>query len=351
MNRKIGKTLRVIIAAGIIASMIGTVQIRTHAMSVDELYEQVYTAAANTMEKKTQKSINEARTAIEALRNTGAEWAIGEFSKQVDQIQHPYLVKIVDSINAAMLTVKQSDINAARAAIDPELPEVWRYSYSSAIDGIQQDLMQRLIYTYYTAVMYETEENLTQFDRIFADIKKAVNPEIGAWAEEFTKPMRDIWNDAEIDVINNMLLDINSKIETEEYSIIRVNPDNEEIITLAFYDTDKAVKRIINIAENYNKTVSYSNNQYVSISDFSAGKNGFETNQIFFKDNKILKWITIEFDNAGEYADSIPGLYSENIKAIKVYEERNLPQDLKNKFSVYQQDSVKMLLDAKAQIK
>jgi hypothetical protein len=351
MNRKIGKTLRVIIVAGIIASMMGAVQIRTRAMSVDELYVQVYTATTNTMEKKTQKSINEARTAIETLRNTGAEWAIGEFSKQVDQIQHPYLVKIVDSINAAMLTVKQADINAARAAIDPELPEVWRYSYSSAIDGIQQDLMQRLIDTYYTAVMYETEENLTQFDRIFADIKQAVNPEIGAWAEEFTKPMRDIWNDAEIDVINNMLLDINSKIETEEYSIIRVNPDNEEIITLAFYDTYKAVKRIINIAENYNKTVSYSNNQYVSISDFSAGKNGFETNQIFFKDNKILKWITIEFDNAGEYADSIPGLSSENIKAIKVYDERNLPQDLKNKFSVYQQDSVKMLLDAKAQIK
>lgn len=124
----------------------------------DKLYAEAYSAVTTAMSDKTQKSVNVARVAIEELRGTGADWAIGEFSKQVDMVQHPILVRFVNAYNEAVSALSkvtdnpsyvdpnningisvQSKIEAARIALDPDMPAIWRSSYSSGLDKVQQD--------------------------------------------------------------------------------------------------------------------------------------------------------------------------------------------------------------------
>lgn len=86
--------------------------------TADQLYRTAYDLTMQAISSKTQKAINQARVAIEALRGTGAEWAIGEFSKNVDQIQQPFLVNICNAISAAEANPTQVNINAANALIE-----------------------------------------------------------------------------------------------------------------------------------------------------------------------------------------------------------------------------------------
>lgn len=53
----------------------------------DELYSGAYNALLNAQKTKNQADINNARNAIGALKGTGGEHGIGEFSKQLDTVQ------------------------------------------------------------------------------------------------------------------------------------------------------------------------------------------------------------------------------------------------------------------------
>lgn len=57
------------------------------ASQADIAYGNAYNALLNAQTTKTQKTIDTARTAIASLSGTGASWAIGEFSRQVDLIE------------------------------------------------------------------------------------------------------------------------------------------------------------------------------------------------------------------------------------------------------------------------
>jgi hypothetical protein len=348
MNRRSGKTLRAILAAGIIATMVGTTQVKAAALSVDEIYANAYTATDNAMNIKTQKSINEARIAIEALIDTGADWAIGEFSKQVDQVQNPFLVKIIDAINKAEQTGKQEDINAAKASIEPELLQIWKNSYSSAIDKIQQELMKQLVDAYYNAALTDLSSDIENVEVILAEVKLASNTDIGDWAEEFTAPMRAVWKDTELDGIDNVISEIGMNIN--EYPNAQLYPDNNNVFTLAFYDNDKIVQGITSIKPGSFEEIYYSNNQYVFIGDTVIGEDTLGINYIYFKDDKLVKWISYEFNvNAADVAE-LPELTSDTVKSIKVYDENNMPNDVKSKLALYQQNAEKLLSDAEAQI-
>jgi hypothetical protein len=351
MNKKFGKNLKTFITAGVIASIVGGMQVKTYALTADELYIQAYNKVVSTQQQKTQKSINEARIAIEALRNTGAAWAIGEFSKQIDQIQHPFLVKIVDSINTAKLTVKQADINTARVAIDPELPDVWRYSYSSAVDAVQQDLQKKLVSSYHNAAFFETEENMVAFEAVLSDIKTSTNPQMVQWADAFTSPMRSVWNNSDLNDIYTIIVDTNDSLNSGSYSQQQLTLDTQDMAAVAFYDVNKAVKNITSMSEPYIRSMFYSNDQLVNITEFNGEQDNLIMHQAYFKAGKLIKWISIETDITEQNVTAIPEMAVENIKAIKVYDESSLPQDLKNKLAEYQSQSTEVSSAAKAQIK
>jgi hypothetical protein len=351
MNKKFGNNIKALIAAGIIASVVGGMQVKTYALTADELFTQAYNNVINTQQQKSQKSINEARISIEALRNTGAEWAIGEFSKQIDQIQHPFLVKIVDSINTAKLTIKQSDINAAIATIDPELPDVWKFSYSSAVDAVQQDLQRKLINSYHNAAYFETEETMAEFEAVLSEIKTSINPQVVQWADMLTSPMRSVWNNADLKDIYNMLVEINDGVGSGSYSQQELILDTQDMGAVAFYDVDKVVKNITSMSEYNMHSMFYSNDQLVNVTDFSAEQPNLIMHQAYFKAGKLIKWISIVTDITEQNVTAIPEMSVENIKAINVYDESSLPQELKNKLLGYQNESGKLITDAKNQIK
>src|SRR3712207_6810018 len=69
----------------------------TGKKNIDQLYKDAYNATEKCLKLGTQESIKEAREAIGKLPKS-LNWAIGEFSKQVDTKQHPIFVEIIKSI-------------------------------------------------------------------------------------------------------------------------------------------------------------------------------------------------------------------------------------------------------------
>lgn len=159
--------------------------------AADQLYINAYDATTNSINKKTQKSINDARAAIIQLQGTDAQWAIGEFSRQVDQVQHPILVKIVDSIKLAEINPNQANINSAKASIDGELPQVWRNSYSSAVDVIQQGTIKKAVEAYNKAIKTQAQ---TDIDIAFEKINEVITAKdntVAGWANTMKQQLEE----------------------------------------------------------------------------------------------------------------------------------------------------------------
>lgn len=151
----------------------------------DQLYANAFNAVQGAIESKTQKSVNAARTAIEALRGTDAEWAIGEFSKQVDTVQHPILVKAYSAVLDAQIYKTQLYINKAKEAIDIDMPLIWRGSYSSAVDKVQQELMQKAVAKYDVAVFTSKISDRDIALNAMKEIAGAIDTNVRTWAESF----------------------------------------------------------------------------------------------------------------------------------------------------------------------
>jgi hypothetical protein len=255
MLKKYGQTVIAILSAAIITSAAGTAHIKVGALTLDQLYVETYNQTVNARNVRTQMAINQARIAIESLRGTGAEWAIGEFSKQVDQVQHPFLVTIVDAITKAQKSIIQADINAARAAIDPDLPQIWKNSYSSALDQVQESLMKQLVAACDLAVQDNTLGSKAKLILLFDELKTASNPEIGAWAIEVTNSILQNLSDSDItnlykditqrDVVasNNIqnfgfvatdgIWEYRSKLEGGQYKLYKMKLDGSQSVKLS----------------------------------------------------------------------------------------------------------------------
>ncbi|AWZ48603.1 hypothetical protein C3495_07125 [Clostridiaceae bacterium 14S0207] len=112
--------------------------------NINELYKNAYTATMKSLNEKTQSSIKEAREAIGKLPKS-LDWAIGEFSKQVDTVQHPIFVEIVNSIEKSKNTNKQDDINSGRELVKDVIEDQYKRTWSSDLDRVQQKKIERLI--------------------------------------------------------------------------------------------------------------------------------------------------------------------------------------------------------------
>ncbi|MDD7374320.1 MAG: hypothetical protein PUG61_11050, partial [Sarcina ventriculi] len=163
MSKNLQKTL-----AGALATM-SVMSIATPVMAttvdIDALYKNAYDAMRKAQETEKQTDINAAMELIWELRHIGDEKkdenlinAACTWSSLVDEVQHPKLVKIVTAITKAQESGRQADINEAFATIEPELPAVWRSSYTSAIDLVQQKLQDELVKAVEKAEADKTEE-------------------------------------------------------------------------------------------------------------------------------------------------------------------------------------------------
>lgn len=157
MRNNIKEIITSVLMTACIASTT-TFSVKAETVDANKLYADAYNATMNALNVRTQKSVNVARPKIEALRGTAAEFAIGEFSHQVDTVQHPILVKFVSSYDEAVSALAkvtadpsladvddytgisvQKRIEKARQSLDTDMPAIWRSSYSSGLDKVQQD--------------------------------------------------------------------------------------------------------------------------------------------------------------------------------------------------------------------
>ncbi|WP_163195310.1 hypothetical protein [Clostridium thermarum] len=183
MNKKVEKALGKALTASLAVSMVAGVSANAATASqADILYKAAYNAVVKAKTERTQKAINEAREAIKALQGTGAAWAIGEFSKQVDTVQGPKFKAIVDGIAKAKASGKQADIDAVRALIEPELPAVYKNSYSSAVDAVQNALIAKVDAAVKKAIETQTVTDIEAATALVNEVKSSTNANIKAWA-------------------------------------------------------------------------------------------------------------------------------------------------------------------------
>lgn len=177
------KILALVLSAAIISGGAAVTSVKADGLNeIDVIYTNAYNATAAAMESKSQKSVNEAREAIKAIP-LDLDWAIGEFSKQVDYIQQPIFEKAYNAIVTAQNESTQANINAAKAAIDPDMPDFYRSSYSSAVDLVQQENMKNAVDAFNKAVQSKLQEDKAAADALFADIKKSTDPAIVEWVD------------------------------------------------------------------------------------------------------------------------------------------------------------------------
>ncbi len=200
MSKNLQKTL-----AGALATM-SVMSIATPVMAttvdIDALYKNAYDAMRKAQETEKQTDINAAMELIWELRHIGDEKkdenlinAACTWSSLVDEVQHPKLVKIVTAITKAQESGRQADINEAFATIEPELPAVWRSSYTSAIDLVQQKLQDELVKAVEKAEADKTEESIKDARELVNEVLTANNEAIVEWAKIFEAKLDNIVGD------------------------------------------------------------------------------------------------------------------------------------------------------------
>lgn len=200
MSKNLQKTL-----AGALATM-SVMSIATPVMAttvdIDALYKNAYDAMRKAQETEKQTDINAAMELIWELRHIGDERkdenlinAACTWSSLVDEVQHPKLVKIVTAITKAQGSGRQADINEAFATIEPELPAVWRSSYTSAIDLVQQKLQDELVKAVEKAEADKTEESIKDARELVNEVLTADSEAMVEWAKIFEAKLDNIVGD------------------------------------------------------------------------------------------------------------------------------------------------------------
>ena len=87
MNKNVKKIFSSALTASMAAGVVSAIPANAATMTVGQLYAAAYNAVVAAKASGTQTDINTARIAIDALQGTGAEFAVGEFSKQVDGVR------------------------------------------------------------------------------------------------------------------------------------------------------------------------------------------------------------------------------------------------------------------------
>lgn len=258
MSKNLQKTL-----AGALAT-ISTVSIATPVMaaSIDEIYVNAYEAMRKAENDRTQASINDARVAIDELlkigRENNDEHLISDgntWSTMVDVVQHEKLVIAIGAIEKAQETNSQEDINKAYNSIENDLPNHWKFDFTSAIDIEQQKLTNEATKAvddaeaaYETVKNDKTEANLEKAEEALETAKKlveslatSVNADAKNWANGYLTSRINAIN------LDDIKLD-DLKVTGAEFT--------QSGVTVTFNKLDKTLKNVtLTIEDNNGETV------------------------------------------------------------------------------------------------
>lgn len=168
------KKLMTLLLAGILT--LGLTRNMASATSIDELYKYAYESMIVAQKEKTQISINKARVAIDALPASMMS-ARGTFSSEVDKVQQPIFVKIVDLIMDARKAPTQEKINAGKALLDGVQP-FYANSWSSALDEVQNVIIKNTINAIDNAIAYNTDASRLAANAMLAELYKSTNKDL-----------------------------------------------------------------------------------------------------------------------------------------------------------------------------
>ncbi|MBU3223291.1 leucine-rich repeat domain-containing protein [Clostridium algidicarnis] len=237
---------------------------------VDLIYSNAYKATMKAQEDKTQKSINEARLAVDKLKavlpNSNA---IPIWSSLTDKIQHPKLVKIVNSISKAQENKTQKSINEARDTIEDELPSKWKNSYSSALDVVQQFKIDEVVKAVEKAKTTKDAKDIAIASDLITEIKTSNKDFISNFGKtmetklsESTTPevipeTKVVFKDKTLEkVVRKIINKPEGEISTEDVSkIITLNAENKGIKDLSGLEQFKNLE-ILNLDNYYANTVT-----------------------------------------------------------------------------------------------
>ncbi len=145
-------------------------KINSYNAKDNQLYEKAFTEVSNCKNSDTQQSINNARDAVSSLKGSGASWAIGEFSKQVDGVQQKlfeeFMGILFEKNGFPIKEVSQEKINRARelvnefATYNGNKPYV--SSWSSAVDKVQKYRMDQTRVFLDEAKKFKNEATINQ---------------------------------------------------------------------------------------------------------------------------------------------------------------------------------------------
>lgn len=175
MNKKTKQTLvsglAVAMGTGVVAPVV-----QAAPVDVNALYATAYDATIKAEKDRNQAAITAARTAINALKGTSAEWAMGTFSGRVDTVQQELFVKFMgilfDKDNKPVEKLTQAQINEAKALVIDfdkfEGNKQYTAAWSSACDKYQQANINAA-----TAAVEKAEKSGVAVDK--AEAKKLVD--------------------------------------------------------------------------------------------------------------------------------------------------------------------------------
>ena len=183
------KTQKIITTAVTTAIAVGSITIpamATQNKNINELYTTAFEATIKTqdLDKVTQKDINEARNAIDVLRDTSVKSAVPTFSSIVDKAQQIFLTKAYNSIVKCQKSLDQKDINQARENIK-DLPPEFKNAYSMAIDEAQQKKIDSVYEAIQKAEKSQKQEDIKIAQDLIDNLKTVVeNDAVKAWADK-----------------------------------------------------------------------------------------------------------------------------------------------------------------------
>lgn len=143
----------------------------------EDLYNKAYESTVKACNEKNQSLINEARAAVEALKGK-VDWAIGEFSKQLDSVQNSIIVDIEEKIDMAKIEQTQGAVNSARNSITDDIPDQWRKGFEYDLDKVQQKIIYETLEAVLQAKESKTEEDINNAGQLLGQLQNIQGNEI-----------------------------------------------------------------------------------------------------------------------------------------------------------------------------
>ncbi len=180
------KNVKVLSGALAASLTMGAMPVFAADMSADELYKAAFEAVLAAQKARTQESINTARTAIKALAGTDAEFAVGEFSKQVDGVQQELFEGFLAALDKAQKSNKQADINAARTYVEMfrTCPDTLVYvegGWSQEVDLVQQKLIDKAEAAVRKAEKTRLQADVDAAKALLVELATSTNKDVTAW--------------------------------------------------------------------------------------------------------------------------------------------------------------------------